>query len=550
MNDGRYLNMASAGVMGVLGGTVFLVCLAKPDGLDIYRPPAETDRPPHSPGPLSFLHPWYGRADPMSTPSPKRKRSDPGITSSSAPPRGLPPPPPTTTTTTTASTPKRPKTEPRDESPRTRVAQQLGELRLQRPEAAMAGWRRSGSVDDGDGADGRTTEMQTRDEAGRVPTMDRPRPGDGPAPAASASPTTGKPARPAAFPPPPSPPSAPGPADEDEDDDGGAAATGLDGIGYRPTAAQAWARAERRKLQVAEYKSREAREARRLRSLKRALGGEGRGEGKTAELGDTAGEQGRRRVKFEGKQKMWRHIPPIVPALVLLFILSTLSLLDAARAEATHKAWACEAGAFSYTCAEHWAGFWGKFHVHAHNDTPPAAAPTLLRGKWACDDDLVREAVYARCSAQFIHEWRCDAPAPGLTVSTFYMPLAYGPRRCVRAAVRAGSRGECADCFAMGRRGEQAQKHRQENAAAGILAAQQRKEAAAEEARQEEQRERDREAAAREEAEARKGEARKGEASEKVERHALFRGRGEESAAGAYASIGVTEGRGDDEGAG
>ncbi|MCJ1385202.1 hypothetical protein MMC17_008323 [Xylographa soralifera] len=41
---------------------------------------------------------------------------------------------------------------------------------------------------------------------------------------------------------------------------------GLNGIGYRPTPAMAYARAQRRKQQVAEWKSREAKEARQRRS--------------------------------------------------------------------------------------------------------------------------------------------------------------------------------------------------------------------------------------------------------------------------------------------
>ncbi|KAL9111001.1 MAG: hypothetical protein Q9187_007984 [Circinaria calcarea] len=46
--------------------------------------------------------------------------------------------------------------------------------------------------------------------------------------------------------------------------------TGVNGIGYRPTPAMAYARAQRRKQQVAEWKSREAREARQRRSERRA----------------------------------------------------------------------------------------------------------------------------------------------------------------------------------------------------------------------------------------------------------------------------------------
>jgi hypothetical protein len=51
----------------------------------------------------------------------------------------------------------------------------------------------------------------------------------------------------------------------DPDDDG----TGINGIGFRPTPAMAWARSQRRKQQLAEYKSREAKEARQRRSERR-----------------------------------------------------------------------------------------------------------------------------------------------------------------------------------------------------------------------------------------------------------------------------------------
>lgn len=53
----------------------------------------------------------------------------------------------------------------------------------------------------------------------------------------------------------------------DPNDDG----YGLNGIGYKPTPAQAWARSQRRKQQLAEYKSREAKEARQRRSERRRM---------------------------------------------------------------------------------------------------------------------------------------------------------------------------------------------------------------------------------------------------------------------------------------
>lgn len=52
---------------------------------------------------------------------------------------------------------------------------------------------------------------------------------------------------------------------EDEDDDG----TGINGIGFKPTPAIAYARTMKRKQQLAEYKKREEREARARRSTRR-----------------------------------------------------------------------------------------------------------------------------------------------------------------------------------------------------------------------------------------------------------------------------------------
>jgi len=44
---------------------------------------------------------------------------------------------------------------------------------------------------------------------------------------------------------------------------------GINGIGFRPTAALAWSRSQRRKQQLTEYKNREARDARQQRSERR-----------------------------------------------------------------------------------------------------------------------------------------------------------------------------------------------------------------------------------------------------------------------------------------
>ncbi|KAL9109643.1 MAG: hypothetical protein Q9227_005680 [Pyrenula ochraceoflavens] len=56
---------------------------------------------------------------------------------------------------------------------------------------------------------------------------------------------------------------------KDPNDDG----YGINGIGFKPTPAIAWARSQRRKQQVAEYKTREAREARHRRSERRRTEG-------------------------------------------------------------------------------------------------------------------------------------------------------------------------------------------------------------------------------------------------------------------------------------
>lgn len=55
----------------------------------------------------------------------------------------------------------------------------------------------------------------------------------------------------------------------DPNDDG----YGINGVGFKPTPAMAWARSQRRKQQVAEYKTREGREARQRRSERRKGGG-------------------------------------------------------------------------------------------------------------------------------------------------------------------------------------------------------------------------------------------------------------------------------------
>ena len=54
----------------------------------------------------------------------------------------------------------------------------------------------------------------------------------------------------------------------DPNDDG----YGINGIGFKPTPAIAWARSQKRKQQLAEYRNREAREARQQRSERRTRG--------------------------------------------------------------------------------------------------------------------------------------------------------------------------------------------------------------------------------------------------------------------------------------
>ncbi|KAK3900571.1 hypothetical protein C8A05DRAFT_45610 [Staphylotrichum tortipilum] len=77
-------------------------------------------------------------------------------------------------------------------------------------------------------------------------------------------------------------------------DDSGDDGTGINGIGFKPTPAIAYARAVRRRQQLAEYKKREEREARAKRSLRRRGGSPAPG------LLEMAGGKkgGKRRVRF------------------------------------------------------------------------------------------------------------------------------------------------------------------------------------------------------------------------------------------------------------
>ncbi|KAH8816648.1 hypothetical protein F5884DRAFT_853083 [Xylogone sp. PMI_703] len=93
----------------------------------------------------------------------------------------------------------------------------------------------------------------------------------------------------------------------DPDDDG----EGINGIGFRPTAAMAYARAEKRRAQVLEYRNREAREARARRSERR------RGDGVVKRTtvngsrnGDVeVGEGGRRKVRFQDAEVKTAETP-------------------------------------------------------------------------------------------------------------------------------------------------------------------------------------------------------------------------------------------------
>ncbi|MCJ1372941.1 hypothetical protein MMC20_004167 [Loxospora ochrophaea] len=121
----------------------------------------------------------------------------------------------------------------------------------------------------------------------------------------SAQLTPPKPAPPITQPPFPSPsnrprprsppPPTPLPPSQDSNDDDG---YGINGIGYRPSPAQAWARAQRRRQQVAEWKSRENREARARRSERRWKGGMGGNATGAEGKGSMGSEEEGRRVRF------------------------------------------------------------------------------------------------------------------------------------------------------------------------------------------------------------------------------------------------------------
>lgn len=84
---------------------------------------------------------------------------------------------------------------------------------------------------------------------------------------------------------------------KDPDDDG----TGLNGIGFRPTPALAYVRAQKRRQQILDWKAREAREARAKRSERRRRGIGGKPSRESTierELPESTSIDARRTVKF------------------------------------------------------------------------------------------------------------------------------------------------------------------------------------------------------------------------------------------------------------
>ncbi|KAK4155665.1 hypothetical protein C8A00DRAFT_31508 [Chaetomidium leptoderma] len=81
---------------------------------------------------------------------------------------------------------------------------------------------------------------------------------------------------------------------DDSDDDG----TGINGIGFKPTPAIAYARTVRRKQQLAEYRKREERDARAKRSMRRRGASPAPGILEIAGINKSKGKGERRRVRF------------------------------------------------------------------------------------------------------------------------------------------------------------------------------------------------------------------------------------------------------------
>lgn len=82
----------------------------------------------------------------------------------------------------------------------------------------------------------------------------------------------------------------------DPDDDG----EGINGIGFKPTPAEAYSRAQKRKQQMAEYRNREAKEARKMRSERRR--------GSDISKASKEEEETARRVRFLENEVKGRHV--------------------------------------------------------------------------------------------------------------------------------------------------------------------------------------------------------------------------------------------------
>lgn len=94
---------------------------------------------------------------------------------------------------------------------------------------------------------------------------------------------------------------------DDSDDDG----TGINGIGFKPTAAVAYARGVKRKQQLAEYRKREEREARARRSQRRRASPRSVAEDKPESV--KKGDKGKEKEKEKQRRKV-RFLEASVPA--------------------------------------------------------------------------------------------------------------------------------------------------------------------------------------------------------------------------------------------
>jgi hypothetical protein len=108
---------------------------------------------------------------------------------------------------------------------------------------------------------------------------------------------------------------------DDSDDDG----TGINGIGFKPTAAVAYARGVKRKQQLAEYRKREEREARARRSQRRRASpraqakpvvvvGSDKGGGKKADQGEREVVERRKEKNKERRRVRFSEASVATPA--------------------------------------------------------------------------------------------------------------------------------------------------------------------------------------------------------------------------------------------